>query len=459
MSRKVLSWWRGGLLVSWCTTLAACSGPEFYPLPPDEDEDRGTAGAGSEDLEDECVPTAPPVARENAGEWMMIPIEGAVCADGSPYSVFVRYAERSADLVITLQGGGACWDAETCQGRAGSRSAAHLDGIREDHMTALPPPLGSNPDAQPWGLLLPHLGESDPNAPTAAAHQVFFPYCTGDVFAGSTEVQYEDPVSGEAVQIQHRGHQNVLAALPWLQEQFPDVGRLLVTGCSAGGLGALINYSFFREALEPNCASLLNDSGPLWSETGPSHKLYEAVREAWQLEPLLTKLDEQLDAQEGQGAREDLLHLSLNLAQAFPRDRFLTTAFRRDLLFPLFLYDRFYEDQTDEQLYEMWDLDYEIWKERVQDFPQIGYFFPAFRPDNCSHCLSLLPLDRLQNMSYALSVLQGTADTYLGTELGEEELRFDDALQNLLSSEPLLRLDETPSAQDRMNEEGSALCR
>ncbi len=45
--------------------------------------------------------------------WTQIPLPGAICARGTPYSFFVHPGDP-AKLVVYFQGGGACWSAGTC---------------------------------------------------------------------------------------------------------------------------------------------------------------------------------------------------------------------------------------------------------------------------------------------------------------------------------------------------------
>jgi hypothetical protein len=415
--------------------------------------------AGETAKAESCIPEGPPEEHLVFGVWLPVDIEGAVCADGSPYRVFVKYARASHDLAITFEGGGACWDYETCSG-ASPRSAANPDGIPLDHMSALPPPLGEDPEARPWAYLHPHFGTSDPDAPTAERHHVFFPYCTGDVFAGDLDVDYEHPEGGKPLRIRHRGRANVEATIPWLREEFSDIGRLLVTGCSAGGVGALINYALLRTELEPLCSFMLDDSGPVMSESGPSKELLRTVREAWQLDELLESLDESLEAPEASGTKDDFGNLLPLLSRAYPDDRFSVTLFGRDLNFSLFSYQLFYDDPPDEEIYEMWDEEVGALRETIEELPNVGYFMPAFRPDNCSHCLSILPIDQLSDPEYFIDIIRGQGDAYIGTELPKDggSLNYDDALRNLLSDRPLYELYEEPTADDRFSSEASLEC-
>ena len=65
----------------------------------------GAAGSGGTDE---------PFVPEAYGEWLKFEPEGAVCANGSQYKFFVNFSEASSNLVIFLEGGGACSTYESC---------------------------------------------------------------------------------------------------------------------------------------------------------------------------------------------------------------------------------------------------------------------------------------------------------------------------------------------------------
>ena len=48
------------------------------------------------------------------GEWVKFEPEGAVCANGSQYKYFVNFSETSSNLVVFLEGGGACSNYDDC---------------------------------------------------------------------------------------------------------------------------------------------------------------------------------------------------------------------------------------------------------------------------------------------------------------------------------------------------------
>ena len=62
---------------------------------------------------------AAPLAQAGYFQWEMVelpPETGAACGDGSPYRFFVNRTPLTKDIVISYEGGGACWDQKACLG-------------------------------------------------------------------------------------------------------------------------------------------------------------------------------------------------------------------------------------------------------------------------------------------------------------------------------------------------------
>lgn len=409
--------WKSVVLVSLLALVSACKNE------PDTPEGMGgLGGMGGE---------APAV-------WTKVELEGAVCADGSPYQFFVKAASPSAGLVVTLEPGGACWDYATCGGDGGPSRAANLHGLSEDHMTATPPPLGTDPDAIPWGLMFPHLGLSDKDVATAEYDQVYLPYCTGDAFVGDFTASYPSPDGEETLEIEHRGAANMALVASWLSSAFPSPQHLLVVGSSAGGLGASFHYARLRDAVSPGRSSFINDSGPIFPPGGPQGAARQAFTERWRTADLYAELDARLGASGELSLTVDSGHLTALLAAAFPEDRFLVTYFQSDLDNSHFAYGELFDEPTVLDLQELWLEDSELLVDVIEATDNWGYYLPGFRADNCSHTVTLLPIDELNVLSYLVAAVRGTANGYLRTDLGE--LTFADALDSVLApSGALLR--------------------
>jgi hypothetical protein len=389
------------------------------------------------------------------GPWTQVELDGAVCADGSPYKFYFRRAAESVGLVLTLEPGGACWDYDTCGGDGTSR-AANLDGLDDDHMTAMPPPFGTDEDAIPWGSMFPHLGLSDSEVATKNYDQVYLPYCTGDAFLGDFTATYEEEGGEGEIEIEHRGAAAIELASAWLTAEFASPEHLLVVGSSAGGLGASFHYARLRDALAPERSAFINDSGPIFPPGGPQAAARQAFVEFWHTEDLLADLDDRLLAPQGQLLSEDSGHLMALLSAAFPDDRFLMTYFLSDLNNSHFNYAGFYPVDTGEDLLTLWLEDTELLVDMIEGTDNWGYYLPGFRADNCSHTVTLLPIDELDKLPYALSALAGNADGYLRTDLGE--LDFADALDSVLAPSGALIRERAADPMTDFSEEQEAAC-
>lgn len=149
----------------------------------------------------------------SAQEWTTVTLGGdAVCARGTPYSIFVRSGDPSK-LVIFFEGGGACWNDATCAPNYGLFDEVVEGGEAANYAGGI---FSGNPEN-------PLLGYSI----------VFVSYCTGDDHLGTKAVDYAGGT------IQHKGNMNVTAALNWTYANFRRPSSVVVVGCSAGAIGSI----------------------------------------------------------------------------------------------------------------------------------------------------------------------------------------------------------------------------
>ena len=157
--------------------------------------------------------------------WTAIaPGGNTLCANGTPYEFFVRPVENSKKLLIYFQGGGACWDGATCD----DDSLLYAKGVD-------------------YGALETYRGIfdfSNPENPVADYTMVFVTYCSADVHTGTRDVTFTDSLGFQKL-THFQGYVNSQSALQWTYANFPDPERVLVTGSSAGALGAI----FFAEPI------------------------------------------------------------------------------------------------------------------------------------------------------------------------------------------------------------------
>ena len=372
--------------------------------------------------------------------WQTIPLApetGAVCGNGSEYKFFVNRVPNTSNTIIYLEGGGACWDYESCSGQTGIRGARNPDGIPDDYMSL------ANPSAS---LVSPFVVRLNPltSVKTQNWNMVYIPYCTGDVYSGDKVAVYEDP-EGEAEPLiwHHNGLRNTRAAISWVKDNLQRPKQLLTTGCSAGGLGSLTNYHPTRRDMEPNRGYMINDSGPAFSapsgadpEAYPSVLLQSFIRDAWGLDQPNGPLEYLSDGLPLMNLN-DLGSLYTALSAELPNDRMGHTHFWQDLNYSSYSYERFYPeienapDQATKEalIHERWYTDTERLKGTLSNLNNFGYYLPWFRDVNESHCTTIIE--------------------FANSDIQEAGLELDDFVANVLNgSGAVMQASETDQQAD-----------
>lgn len=314
-------------------------------------------------------PHNPP--RDQYDTWIKIEPPGVVCGNNTPYKFFVNFSAQSDDLVVVFEPGGACWDYDSCTGRNGIRGAANVDGLSDRHWEMA-------------SFISPFLSRFDPDSPSQTWNMVYVPYCTGDVHTGKTVVTYPGADGAPDVTFHHEGHEAVQQVVSWIDAEFTHVPKMLVTGCSAGGVGALVNYRFLRNGVRAaQKGYLLNDSGPVFPSSGYSAPMHAMIRAAWNLDALTPLMPAGFTL-------DDMGTINTALADEFPNDRLATTYFRRDYNFSLYSYERFYNFPPKDEILRMWDADTQLLVDAYDARDNLDYFIPYWRGINDSHCTTLL---------------------------------------------------------------------
>ncbi len=174
---------------------------------------------------------------------------GPICIAGTPFSAFTK-AGNPSKLLIMLQGGGACWQ------------DFYFCNVLAEAQAPPPPPVGI------WGNSFDTGAEVIPN-PIGDWSVVYMPYCDGSVFSGDNDVF--DPAFGQAIGVPeavvrfHRGLRNVTAGIDLAKATFPNAGRIMLAGSSAGGVGAASFAPFLARFAYGNTKKLtvFNDAGPV----------------------------------------------------------------------------------------------------------------------------------------------------------------------------------------------------
>src|SRR5690606_10528792 len=136
---------------------------------------------------------------------------------------------NTSNMLIYMEGGGACWDYASCSGQTGVSGARNPDGIPDDYLALL------NPGAS---LVSPLVFRDHPwsRVKTQNWNLVYVPYCTGDIYAGDRIAEYPNPDGGPPLIWHHNGLRNVRAVLSWIRDNLQRPAQLLSSGCSAGGV-------------------------------------------------------------------------------------------------------------------------------------------------------------------------------------------------------------------------------
>jgi hypothetical protein len=181
--------------------------------------------------------------------WTWVPLEGAVCSDGSPTGIGIeRGPGPSPNVLVFLDGGGACWDTLTCFPPAGIPQLATTG------------PFGAADLEETIRVRRPGsvLDRSAPGNPYRDFTFVFVPYCTGDVHSGATVQRY--PFSPRPWH--HNGRVNVSKAFEHLATALEPPAKVVVSGASAGGFGSLLAFKKAKAAWPAAKGYLVDDSGP-----------------------------------------------------------------------------------------------------------------------------------------------------------------------------------------------------
>jgi hypothetical protein len=282
------------------------AGPERMcppgPVAPDEyDCDTNTPPAVGEPI------TADPMT------WTFIPFADSRCANGTATGIGININPNSTRLVIYLEGGGACFDTLSCAGSPQRFGATEFAAYG---------------DALDGGL----FDRDDASNPLRDHSFVFVPYCTGDVHGGSTMDGF-----GGRDQV---GYLNMTAFLRRIVPTFPNATDVLLTGRSAGGLGALVNFSQVQEAFDCVPVDAFDDGGAVLGDEYMRPCLQSLVRGLWGFDANVPEDCAQCTCSDGGG----LVNVYPYLARRFPDSRFGLATSMGDATFRTFYgygYSRF----------------------------------------------------------------------------------------------------------------------
>ena len=198
------------------------------------------------------------------GVWTFVDFPGTTCMDGSATGLGLNLSSTSDDVVIYFQGGNLCFDALSCI------AVANPDGFTAAKLNPAVNALAN-------GI----FDRTDPDNPVADWNFVFVPYCSGDIHTGNQPSGY----MGNA----NLGYGNTTQFLGRVVPTFSTATKVLVTGSSAGGFGAIANFHQAVSAFEARSSAklyLLDDAGPPMSDTYLRPCFQQKIRDAFGLDSI-----------------------------------------------------------------------------------------------------------------------------------------------------------------------------
>jgi hypothetical protein len=160
---------------------------------------------------------------------------------------------RVNKLLVYFEGGGACWDSNTCTYPISAR---------------LPPSVPqyfvpSAPNFAPRATGLFDTSRAD--NPVRDWHMVYLPYCSADTHVGAATRTYAN--AGHPVyplpstfDIRHKGFDNFMVVLDWAARRFAAPKQVLVAGSSAGGYGAATLFPWVARQYPGATVAVLADA-------------------------------------------------------------------------------------------------------------------------------------------------------------------------------------------------------
>lgn len=191
------------------------------------------------------------IALENPNEPTWVAKENMKSRNGDTMGYGVILNPNSDKLLISLDGGGACYNPITCNGNLDAYTAANFENDFSVTNALIFNRNATENQFKDWNV-------------------VFIPYATGDVHSGSNP-SANVPFNGPTAQVM-TGYNNITIVLNDLKTYFDTLSNPLTeavfSGSSAGGFGTLFNTTQFATIFGTNIqATILVDSGQLFLGT------------------------------------------------------------------------------------------------------------------------------------------------------------------------------------------------
>lgn len=185
---------------------------------------------------------------ESPLQWHYVAKDDMFSRDGTTTGYLANFNTNSTKVLVYLVGGGACYNAITCENNPNSFDAAEASSSVQQL------------NDQPFGL----NDRNDTNNIFADWNHIIIPYSTGDVHLG-TNASANVPNSGPENQ-KMTGYTNFTQVADDLLDFYGANGitEFVVTGSSAGGFGTYLNFIQMAERFPNAQKTGLVDAGPMF---------------------------------------------------------------------------------------------------------------------------------------------------------------------------------------------------
>jgi hypothetical protein len=248
-----------------------------------------------------------------ADQWAWVPFPESRCRDGSSTGIGVNVEPGSNALVIFLEGGGACFNAQTCAG-----TPSHFGA--EDFALLASASCGIVTGHKCISINDGIFDRTQSANPVRSWSFVYVPYCTGDVHMGDNAAGVVPGlVDGGAPALQQFvGYANLGRYLARLVPTFPAAAQVLLTGVSAGGFGSMANYQQVAQAFGGAVVDVLDDSGPFLEDPYLATCEQEGIEQLWRADRTVLQACGSDCGTPGSRLLDDSSHL----ARLYPRASF-----------------------------------------------------------------------------------------------------------------------------------------
>jgi hypothetical protein len=212
-------------------------------------------------------PMGQPLPNMSPGMWTWIAVEGALSRDGSPAGFFYRFSKTgNKNVMLYMAGGGVCADGFFCNMNPPNKDASlTAENVGAGVFNIFGPDQeAQDPNGERWQS---GIFKDDPTNPVKDWNMVFIPYVTGDVFFGSKPNGTVPDVEGT---FQFVGKTNMEKFIGRIVPTWSDAQIVLISGSSAGGIGALLNAPALADSyidLQKGARIfVVDDAGPFFDD-------------------------------------------------------------------------------------------------------------------------------------------------------------------------------------------------